>query len=104
VKERDRSKIFARQHRPLKLRCRGLTIPQIAAQLTDEGWKASQHTVWKDLHSKIAQDYTEELLRKQLADIANCPDNKTRLKYRDKLLKMLMRTQNKKKTYLQQDR
>ena len=76
----DSSKMFAHQHWALKLRCMGLPIPQIAAQLTDEGYNTSQHTVWKDLHSKIAQDYSEELLRKQLVDKANCRDIKTRLK------------------------
>ena len=55
----DSLKILARQRRVLELRCRGLTIPQIAAQLTDEGRKATQHTVWKDSHSKIAQDITQ---------------------------------------------
>jgi hypothetical protein len=85
VIEMDSLKILARQRRVLELRCKGLTIPQIAARLKDEGGKVSQYTVWKDLHSKIAKDFTEELLRKQLADIANCPDIKTRLKYRSLL-------------------
>ena len=71
----DSLKILVRQRRALELCCKGLTIPQIAAQLTAEGYKVSQHTVWKDRLSKIAQDFTEELLRKQLADITKCPDN-----------------------------
>ncbi|MGD0451677.1 MAG: hypothetical protein ABSA79_11575 [Candidatus Bathyarchaeia archaeon] len=80
IKEMDSSKMFAHQHWALKLRCMRLPIPQIAAQPTDEGYNTSQHTVWKDFHSKIAQDYSEELLRKPLADKTNYPDIKTRLK------------------------
>jgi hypothetical protein len=88
----DSLKILTLQRRTLELRCKGLTIPQIATILKNEGWSVSQHTIWKDLHSKTAQDFTEELLRKQFRDIAECPDAKTRLKYRDRLLKIMFRS------------
>jgi hypothetical protein len=89
VKEMDSLKILTLQRRTLELRCKGMTIPQIATMFKNEGWSVSQHTIWKDLHSKTAQKFTEELLRKQLTDITNCPDIKTRLKYRNRLLKIL---------------
>jgi uncharacterized protein YpbB len=79
VKEMDSLKILARQRLVLALRCKGLTMRQIAARLKDDGWKVSQRTVWKDLHSKTVEDFTEELLRKQLADIATCPDSHLQL-------------------------
>jgi DNA-binding transcriptional MerR regulator len=90
----DSLNILSRQRRTLELRCKGLTIPQIATMLKDEGWSVSQHTLWKDLHSKTAQNYTEELLRKQHSDITNYPDIKTRLKYRNKLSKILKQYAN----------
>ena len=78
-----------RVRRVLELSTSGMTIPQISEQMKDEGFKASERTVWSDLNSVEAKVYTEEILRKQLTDIT-LADIKTRLKYRGRLLDNLM--------------
>ncbi len=84
-------KLQARNRRIIELRCMGLTIPQIKDKLIEEGYKLSERTVWSDLHSQQSQEFIEELIRKQLADITLCSDDyKTRLMYRADLLDKLM--------------
>ena len=84
-------KQIKRQQRVLELRCKGLTIPEITKKLHEEQWKCGEHTVWKDLHSKTAEDFIEELKRQQLADITQCgKDYKTRLQYRADMLDKLL--------------
>ena len=85
-------KILKRQQRVLELRCKGLTIPAIAKALKEQDkLKVGERTIWKDLHSKTAEDFVEELKRQQLADIAQCgKDYKTRLQYRADMLDKLL--------------
>lgn len=78
-----------RLRRVLELSTAGMTIPDISAKMKQEDFKASERTVWNDLHSIEAKDYQEEILRKQLVDIT-IADVEVRLKYRDKLLDKLM--------------
>lgn len=78
-----------RLRRVLELSTVGMTIPDISAKMKQEGFQASERTVWNDLHSIEAKDYQEEILRKQLVDIT-IADVPVRLKYRDKLLDKLM--------------
>lgn len=59
--------------------------------MREEGFSTSKRTVWADLHSATAEEFIEELKRRQLADIALAGDNyEIRLKYRDLLLDKLM--------------
>jgi len=78
-----------RVRRVLELSTAGMTIPDISAKMKQEGFAASERTVWNDQHSIEAKDYQEEILRKQLVDIT-IADTEVRLKYRDKLLDKLM--------------
>jgi len=66
-----------------------MTIPDISDMMKEEGFKASERTVWNDLNSTEAKDYLEEILRKQLTDIT-IADIGLRLKYRGKLLDKLL--------------
>jgi len=75
--------------RVLELSTSGMTIPDISDMMKNEGFAASERTVWSDLNSIEAKDYLEEILRKQLTDISLAPIV-VRLKYRGKLLDKLM--------------
>jgi len=83
-------KQLSRRRRVIELRCLGLTIPQIRDKLAEEGWKASEHTVWNDLHSEDVTEFIEELIRRQLADITLAEEPSLKMKYRDLLLDKLM--------------
>jgi len=78
-----------RVRRVLELSTSGMTIPDISDMMKGEGYAASERTVWSDLNSVEAQEYLEEVLRKQLTDIT-IADIGLRLKYRGKLLDKLM--------------
>lgn len=78
-----------RVRRVLELSSAGATIPDISALMKKEGFKASERTVWSDLNSIEAKQYTEEILRKQLSDIT-IANISLRLKYRGKLLDKLL--------------
>ena len=78
-----------RVRRVLELSTSGMTIPDISEMMKDEGFAASERTVWSDLNSIEAQEYTEEILRKQLTDIILAPIG-LRLQYRGKLLDKLL--------------
>jgi len=78
-----------RLRRVLELSTSGMTIPDISDMMKEEGFKASERTVWNDLNSTEAKDYLEEILRKQLTDIT-IADIGLRLKYRGKLLDKLL--------------
>jgi len=88
-------RIETRRRRVIELRCLGLTIPQISEKLRDEGFRASEKTIWNDLHSSTVEDFVEELKRRQLADIALSEEYKTRLHFRDRLLDKLIPKQIK---------
>ena len=75
--------------RVLELSTSGMTIPDISTMMKGEGYAASEHTVFNDLHSVEAEDYLEEILRKQLTDIT-IADISLRLKYRGQLLNKLL--------------
>ncbi len=75
--------------RVLELSTSGMTIPDISTMMKGEGYAASEHTVFNDLHSVEAEDYLAEILRKQLTDITIAKIG-LRLKYRGKLLDNLM--------------
>jgi len=78
-----------RLRRVLELSTAGFTIPDISAKMKEEGYAASERTVWSVLNSIEAKDYMEEILRKQLTDIT-IADIELRLKYRGKLLDKLL--------------
>jgi len=78
-----------RVRRVLELSTAGMTIPDISDMMKDEGFAASERTVWNDLNSVEAKDYLAEILRKQLTDIT-IADIGLRLKFRGKLLDNLM--------------
>lgn len=89
----------ARRKRVIELRCVGLTQAQICEKLREEGFRTSERTVWADLHSATAEDFIEELKRRQLADIALAGDDyEVRLKYRDLLLDKIMPRKVEQKT------
>jgi hypothetical protein len=81
-----------RRQRIFELRVLGLTIPQISETLKNEGYRigTSEHTVYDDLHSGEAKEFVEELLRRQLANIAVEENRTMKLKYYDRLLDKLM--------------
>ncbi len=78
-----------RVRRVLELSTSGMTIPDISEMMKSEGYAASERTVWGDLNSIEAQDYLEEILRKQLTDIT-IAEIGLRLKYRGRLLDKLL--------------
>jgi len=57
--------------------------------MKEEGFRISQKTVYRDRHSTTAQEYVDELIRRQLRDIA-AADIEQKLNYRDKLLGKLI--------------
>ena len=71
--------------RVIELRCSGYSEVKIAELLG-----VSERTVRRDLKSSIAEEFVEELKRRQLRDIEESEDPKIRLLYRDKLLNKLM--------------
>ena len=82
----------SRIRRIFELRCLGYTIPQISDKLREEGFKTgfSEHQVFNDLHSDEANRIAEEILRRQLMDIAIADDLKDRMFFRDKILNKIM--------------
>lgn len=95
----SRLKQTVRRQRVIGLRCVGLTQAQICEKLREEGFRTSERTVWADLHSATAEDFIEELKRRQLADIALAGDDyEIRLKYRDLLLDKIMPRKVEQKT------
>ena len=78
-------KHFERRKQVIELRRRGLTESQIAKDLG-----VSERTVRRDLRSLQVQEFVEELKRRQLQDIEESEDPRTRLHYRDKMLDKLM--------------
>lgn len=78
-----------RVRRVLELSVAGMTIPEISTLMLKEGHAASERTVWADQNSIEAQEYLEEIMRKQLTDIT-IADIDLRLKYRGKLLDNLI--------------
>ena len=78
-----------RVRRVLELSTAGMTIPEISERMKSENFAASERTVWNDLNSLEAQQYQDEILRKQLTDITIAPIG-LRLKYRGLLLNRMM--------------
>jgi hypothetical protein len=88
-----------RKRRVIELRCVGLTQAQICEKLREDGFSISERTVWEDLHSATAEEFIEELKRRQLADITLASDDyEIRLKYRDLLLDKIMPRKVEQKT------
>jgi transposase len=77
----------------IELMCKGFTEIQIAKKLG-----VSERTIRRDLRSLEAQEFGEELKRRQLRDIAECEDIRLRLEYRDRLLGKLIPKKVNKKT------
>jgi hypothetical protein len=88
--ERFSLKREVRQRRTIELHVQGATIPEIVQRLATENIKASERTVFRDLHSQMAEDYLspfgKELIRKQNRDIESAPNLGLRLKARDRLI------------------
>ena len=79
-----------RVQRIVELRSLGYTLRMIADKMKAEGYRISEHTVWRDLHSAAMDDINFELMRRQLADINASNDIGLRLEYRSRLIKKLM--------------
>ena len=95
----SRLKQTVRRQRVIGLRCVGLTQAQICEKLREDGFSISERTVWADLHSATAEEFIEELKRRQLADITLASDDyEVRLKYRDLLLDKIMPRKVEQKT------
>ena len=58
--------------------------------MTEEGFKVSERTIWQDLRSDDVKEFTDELMRRQLADITLSDNISVRLNYRDKLLDKML--------------
>ena len=54
--------------------------------MKEEGYRTSNITIRRDMDSPYAENFKQELLRKQLADISLCPDYDIKLRYRAHLL------------------
>jgi len=78
-----------RVRRVLELRTMGMTILDISKVMKGEGYAASERTVWSDLNSVEAKEYLDEILLKQLRDIA-LADIGLRLKHRGNLIDKLL--------------
>ena len=83
-------KQLTRRRRVFELRVIGLTIPQIQQKMTEEDFKVSERTIWQDLRSDDVKEFTDELMRRQLADITLSDNISVRLNYRDRLLDKLL--------------
>ena len=79
------AKQVIRRGRVVKLMCMGKSGQEIADILG-----VSIRTVQRDLKSIEVQEIVEELKRRQLLDIEESEDERTRLQYRDKLLDKLI--------------
>ncbi len=79
-----------RVKKALELATAGMTIPEISARLIKEGHAASERTVGKDLRGVEAQEYLDELIRKQLTDITIEKDSNLRMKYRGQIIMRLL--------------
>jgi len=88
--ERFSLKREVRQRRTIELHVQGATIPEIVQKLTTENIKASERTIFRDLHSEMAADYlspfAKELIRKQNRDIEAALNLGLRLRARDRLI------------------
>jgi len=76
---------ISRIHKVIEQRAKGNTIEQIAQSLG-----VSEKTVDRDLKSKTAQDFLDELIQQQIVDINQAEDIETRLTYRSDLLEKLL--------------
>lgn len=76
----------------------GASAEETQKALADEDIKLCTNTIYAKRKSITAQEMIEELIRKQLRDIAQCGDDyRTRLEYRDRMLDKYMpkKTENK---------
>lgn len=67
----------------------GLTLVETVKVMRDGGFRISTATAHRDRHSTTAQEYVDELIRRQLRDIA-LAELEQKLNYRDKLLGKLV--------------
>lgn len=67
----------------------GLSAFETAETMKAEGYRISVHTVYNDRHSATAQQYVDELVRRQLRDIEDAKLAQ-KLYFRDKLLGKLI--------------
>lgn len=89
-------KRLPRIHRTIELRALGYTYAKIALKLKEEGFKTTcENTVKLDLKTNIAEEFRQELLRKQLEDIENRKNEALRLKWRANLLELMFPKQYK---------
>lgn len=75
--------------RVVELWALGLSGEETAKTMRDEGFKIAVATVYRLRHSFTAQQMLDELIRRQLRDIATA-DPPLKLKYRDKLLEKML--------------
>ena len=86
-KQSPKVKETARRKRVLELRTRGLTIEGIKEVLkTQDGIDVAYITVKRDLQSVQANEFSDELVRQQLADITTSNEPRLRLEFRDRIL------------------
>jgi len=79
----------ARTLRTLELRTLGFSYPDIVSKMKEESYRISESTVRRDLHSLGAIAFRDEVLRRQLMDIAISGDAALRLKARAHILDKL---------------
>ena len=85
-----KQKVASRRQRELELRCLGYKIKQIQKQMGEEGsgwW--DEDTIRADLKTVTAEEWRDELIRQQNADIALEDDRKVKLEYRDRMIERL---------------
>jgi len=67
----------------------GATLQETTRYMREEGYRISPTTVHRDRHSTTAKEYIDELIRRQLRDIATA-ELEQKLNYRDKLISKLV--------------
>ena len=87
-KEQERIKT-KRRVRVVELWALGYSANETVATMKQEDFRISRITVYRDRRSTEAQEYVDELIRQQLADIKQA-NLEQKLNYRDKLLGKLI--------------
>jgi len=83
---------YARRKRVIELRVLGMKEEQIIQKMNEEGYKVrSRRTIIRDLQSTQAQEYRDELIRQQQADItlASRDHPSLAMKYRAHIIELL---------------
>lgn len=83
-------KTLTRRQKVIGYAAQGCTIAETVIKLSEENIVTSEKTVWRDLHSELADDYlspfAKELIRKQVKEIEAHKNPTVKLRYRDRLI------------------